>query len=233
MKTNLKKALVVIMIAIMVISIGTLVNAAEGNYSVGMSLTSNSKLKAGDTVKIDVKLNSISAGDGIDTIAGEFTFDKDVFETPATTDFVSNTSWIPNYAASTNMITFMKNQKVTATETVVTINLKVKDMISVKSTKVTLGDIIVSGGTVDTGGTGDIEVKDISVTISTESTTPNQPTTTNQSGTTTTKKDSTTTNTKTLPKTGLGQLGIILVIVLAVVGIFSYILYKKTEKYVK
>ncbi|MCI8641222.1 MAG: LPXTG cell wall anchor domain-containing protein [Clostridia bacterium] len=230
MKTNLKKALVVIMIAIMVISIGTLVTAAEGNYSVGMSLTSNSKLKAGDTVKIDVKLNSISAGDGIDTIAGELTFDKNVFETPTATDFVSTTSWTPTYAASTNMITFMKNQKVTSAETVVTINLKVKDTISVKSTKVTLGDIIVSGGTVDTGGTGDIEVKDISVTISTEATTPTQPGTTNT--TTNTKKDSTT-NTKTLPKTGLGQLGIILVIVLAVVGIFSYVLYKKTEKYVK
>ena len=113
MKTNLKKALVVIMIAIMVISIGTLVTAAEGNYSVGMALASNSKLKAGDTVKIDVKLTSISAGDGIDTIAGELTFDKNVFETPTATDFVSTTSWTPTYAASTNMITFMKNQKVT------------------------------------------------------------------------------------------------------------------------
>lgn len=228
MKINLKKVIAVIIMVIMVISIGSIVTAVEGNYSVGMSLASNSKLKAGDTVKIDVKLNSISAGDGIDTIAGELTFDKNVFETPTAADFTSNTSWTPTYAASTNMITLMKNEKVKTAETVITISLKVKDTISVKSTKVTLGDILVSGGTVDTGGTGDIEVKDISITINTETAVSNQTNTTTNA-----TKDSTTTNTKTLPKTGLGQLGVILVIVLAVVGIFSYVLYKKTEKYVK
>lgn len=229
MKTNLKRVIAVIMMVVMVISIGTIATAAEGNYSVGMALASNSKLKAGDTVKIDVKLTSISAGDGIDTIAGELTFDKNVFETPTAADFTSSTSWTPTYAASTNMLTLMKNEKVKSAETVVTISLKVKDTMNVTSAKVSLGDIIVSGGTVDTGGTGDIKVNDISITISKEAAVPNQPGTT----TNTPKKDSTTTNTKTLPKTGLGQLGVILVIVLAVVGIFSYVLYKKTDKYVK
>ncbi len=230
MKTNLKRALVVIIVAIIVISISTIADAEGGNYSVGMSLTSNSKLKAGDIVKVNVNLTSISAGDGIDTIAGELNFDTNVFETPTASDFTSTTSWTPTYAASTKMITLMKNEKVKAGETVVTISLKVKDTISVTSAKVSLRDIVVSGGTVDTGGTGDIPVNDISITINAETpSTPNQPQTT----TNTTKKDTTTTTTKTLPKTGLGQLGIILVIVLVVVGIFSYALYKKTEKYVK
>ena len=112
MKTNLKKITAVIIMVVIVISIGTMVNAVEGNYSVGMELASNSKLKAGDIVKIDVKINSISAGDGIDTIAGELNFDTNVFETPTAADFTSNTSWTPTYAASTKMITLMKNEKV-------------------------------------------------------------------------------------------------------------------------
>lgn len=232
MKANLRKALVVIMVAIMIISISTLANAVGENYSVGMSLTSNSKLKAGDTVKINVNLTSISAGDGVDTIAGELNFDKNVFETPAASAFTSSSAWTPTYASSTNMLTLMKNEKVTSAEAVVTISLKVKDTINVTSTKVTLGDIIVSGGSVDIGGTGDIKVNDISITINADT-----PATPGQSGTTNTikntSKDSTTTNTKTLPKTGLGQLGMILIVVLAVVGIFSYVLYKKTEKIVK
>lgn len=238
MKTNLKKALVVIMVAIMIVSIGTLSNAVGENYSVGMSLTSDSKLKAGDTVKINVNLTSISAGDGVDTIAGELNFDANVFETPTATAFTSSSAWTPTYAASSKMITLMKNEKVKSAETVVTISLKVKDAVNVTSTKVTLGDIIVSGGSVDIGGTGDIPVNDISITISTDApATPGQGGTGTGTGTTTktntAKKDNTTTKTNTLPKTGLGQLGMILMAVLAVVGIFSYILYKKTEKYVK
>lgn len=235
MKTNLKKALVVIMVAIMMVSIGTLSNAVGENYSVGMSLTSDSKLKAGDTVKINVNLTSISAGDGIDTIAGELNFDKNVFEAPTASAFTSSSAWTPTYASSTNMITLMKNEKVTSAEAVVTISLKVKDTINVTSTKITLGDIIVSGGSVDIGGTGDIKVNDVSITINADApATPGQGgTATGTTNTNTAKKDNTTTNTNTLPKTGLGQLGMILIVVLAVVGIFSYVLYKKTEKIVK
>ena len=236
MKTDLKKLFATIMIIIMIITISLSVTAADDNYSVGMSLTSNSKLKAGDTVTVNINLTSVNAGAGIDVISAELNFDKNVFETPSASSFSSSTAWTPSYAPSTNMMTFVKNDKVKAAETVATISLKVKANISAKSTTVTIKDIIASGGSVATGGTGDITVSTTSVTINAD-TTSTGTTDTSKPNTSATKtntvKDKTTTKTSTLPKTGIGQLGIIVIIVLAGVGIFSYALYKKTDKYVK
>ena len=238
MKTKLKTLLTVSIMALIVV-ISTISNAA----SVGMTLSSNSKLKAGDTVTVTMSLGNIDAGNGIDTITAELNYDKNVFETVETSNLIASNSWTPTYASSTNMLTAVKNSKVTKGETVLTITLKVKSTLSVKSTTVTLKDIVVSGGRVQDGGTGDINVNNASVTINADSdaisknenTTGN---TTNSSKTNTTKqnttlKDNTVTKKTTLPKTGIGQSGVIAIVVIAIVGTFSYVLYKKTSKEVK
>lgn len=244
MKTKLKTLLTVSVMTLIVV-ISTISNAA----SVGMSLSSNSKLKAGDTVTVTMSLGNIDAGNGIDTITAELNYDKNVFETLETSSFVASNSWTPTYASSTNMLTVLKNSKVTKGETVLTITLKVKSTISVKSTTVTLKDIVVSGGRVQDGGTGDINVNNASVTINADSdaisknentisNTTTTTNTTNSSKTNTTKqnttlKDNTVTKKTTLPKTGIGQSGVIAIVVIAIVGTFSYVLYKKTSKEVK
>lgn len=243
MKIKLKTLITVSIMALIVV-ISTISNAA----SVGMSLSSNSKLKAGDTVTVTMSLGNIDAGNGIDTITAELNYDKNVFETVETSNLIASNSWTPTYASSTNMLTVLKNSKVTKGETVLTITLKVKSTLSVKSTTVTLKDIVVSGGRVQDGGTGDISVNNASVTINADSdaisknenTTSNTTTTntTNSSKTNTTKqntilKDNTVTKKSTLPKTGIGQSGIIAIVVIAVVGIFCYVLYKKISKEVK
>lgn len=238
MKTKLKTLLTVSIMALIVV-ISTISNAA----SVGMTLSSNSKLKAGDTVTVTMSLGNIDAGNGIDTITAELNYDKNVFETVETSNLIASNSWTPTYASSTNMLTAVKNSKVTKGETVLTITLKVKSTLSVKSTTVTLKDIVVSGGRVQDGGTGDINVNNASVTINADSdaisknenTTGN---TTNSSKTNTTKqnttlKDNTVTKKTTLPKTGIEQGGVIAIVVIAIVGTFSYVLYKKTSKEVK
>ena len=243
MKTKLKTLITVSIMALIVV-ISTISNAA----SVGMLLSSNSKLKAGDTVTVTMSLGNIDAGNGIDTITAELNYDKNVFETVETSNLIASNSWTPTYASSTNMLTVLKNSKVTKGETVLTITLKVKSTLSVKSTTVTLKDIVVSGGRVQDGGTGDISVNNASVTINADSdaisknenTTSNTTTTntTNSSKTNTTKqntilKDNTVTKKSTLPKTGIGQSGIIAIVVIAVVGIFCCVLYKKISKEVK
>lgn len=244
MKTKLKTLLTVSIMALILV-ISTISNAA----SVGMSLSSNSKLKAGDTVTVTMSLGNIDAGNGIDTITAELNYDKNVFETVETSNLIASNSWTPTYASSTNMLTVLKNSKVTKGETVLTITLKVKSTLSVKSTTVTLKDIVVSGGRVQDGGTGDINVNNASVTINADSdavsknenTISNTTTvtnTTNTSKTNTTKqnttlKDNTVTKNTTLPKTGIEQGGVIAIVVIAIVGTFSYVLYKKTSKEVK
>lgn len=240
MKIKLKTLITVSIMALIVV-ISTISNAA----SVGMSLSSNSKLKAGDTVTVTMSLGNIDAGNGIDTITAELNYDKNVFETVETSNLIASNSWTPTYASSTNMLTVLKNSKVTKGETVLTITLKVKSTLSVKSTTVTLKDIVVSGGRVQDGGTGDISVNNASVTINadsdaiskTENTISNTTTTTNTTTNTTkqntTLKDNTVTKKTTLPKTGIEQGGVIAIVVIAIVGTFSYVLYKKTSKEVK
>ena len=210
-----------------------------------MTLSSNSKLKAGDTVTVTMSLGNIDAGNGIDTITAELNYDKNVFETVETSNLIASNSWTPTYASSTNMLTAVKNSKVTKGETVLTITLKVKSTLSVKSTTVTLKDIVVSGGRVQDGGTGDINVNNASVTINADSdaisknentisnTTTTTNTTTNTTKQNTTLKDNTVTKKTTLPKTGIEQGGVIAIVVIAIVGTFSYVLYKKTSKEVK
>ena len=240
MKTKLKTLLTVSIMALIVV-ISTISNAA----SVGMTLSSNSKLKAGDTVTVTMSLGNIDAGNGIDTITAELNYDKNVFETVETSNLIARNSWTPTYASSTNMLTAVKNSKVTKGETVLTITLKVKSTLSVKSTTVTLKDIVVSGGRVQDGGTGDINVNNASVTINADSdaisknentisnTTTTTNTTTNTTKQNTTLKDNTVTKKTTLPKTGIEQGGVIAIVVIAIVGTFSYVLYKKTSKEVK
>lgn len=240
MKIKLKTLITVSIMALIVV-ISTISNAA----SVGMSLSSNSKLKAGDTVTVTMSLGNIDAGNGIDTITAELNYDKNVFETVETSNLIASNSWTPTYASSTNMLTVLKNSKVTKGETVLTITLKVKSTLSVKSTTVTLKDIVVSGGRVQDGGTGDINVNNASVTINADSdaisknentisnTTTTTNTTTNTTKQNTTLKDNTVTKKTTLPKTGIEQGGVIAIVVIAIVGTFSYVLYKKTSKEVK
>lgn len=240
MKIKLKTLITVSIMALIVV-ISTISNAA----SVGMSLSSNSKLKAGDTVTVTMSLGNIDAGNGIDTITAELNYDKNVFETVETSNLIASNSWTPTYASSTNMLTVLKNSKVTKGETVLTITLKVKSTLSVKSTTVTLKDIVVSGGRVQDGGTGDISVNNASVTINADSdaisknentisnTTTTTNTTTNTTKQNTTLTDNTVTKKTTLPKTGIEQGGVIAIVVIAIVGTFSYVLYKKTSKEVK
>lgn len=240
MKTKLKTLLTISIMALILV-IYTISNAA----SVGMTLSSNSKLKAGDTVTVTMSLGNIDAGNGIDTITAELNYDKNVFETVETSNLIASNSWTPTYASSTNMLTVLKNSKVTKGETVLTITLKVKSTLSVKSTTVTLKDIVVSGGKVQDGGTGDINVNNASVTINADSdaisknentisnTTTTTNTTTNTTKQNTTLKDNTVTKKTTLPKTGIKQGGVIAIVVIAIVGTFSYVLYKKTSKEVK
>ena len=238
MKNNTKlKSIIAIALIMMIIALCTGVNA-ETNYSVGMSLTSNSKLNAGDTVTVSVNLTSVNAGNGIDTITAELDYDTNVFEAISSSNFTASSSWkAPSYAAASKMLTVQKDSKVKAAETVFTISLKVKNPVNVDSTTISLKDITASGGGVSDGGTGDITVNNASVTISktkdassnTETPTPTPSTNTKN----TTVKDTTTTKKTTLPKTGLGQAGVIAIVVVAIIGIFSYALYKKIAKDVK
>lgn len=259
MERKLKiKSCIALVIVLILITISTMVTAATGgDYSVGVLLNSNSKLKEGDTVTISLNLTSVNAGNGIDTITAAIEYDENVFEPIKKSNFVSE-DWSPSYSATSKMITLIKDSKVTAPETVATINLKVKSSISVESTTITLKEIIASGGRVADGGTGDITVNNAIVTLNKEkdadsntqqpepqpkpvnNTTGSGIVGNNDSGNTaksnnvtTTKRDNTKTTQTALPKAGMAEYIPIAIIVIAIMAIFSYVLYKKLAKDVK
>lgn len=257
MKSKLKiKSCIALVIALMLITISTMVTAATGgNYSVGVLLNSNSKLKEGDTVTISLNLTSVNAGNGIDTITAAIEYDESVFEPIKKSNFVSE-DWSVSYSATSKMITLIKDSKVTAPENVATINLKVKSSISAESATITLKEIIASGGRVADGGTGDITVNNAIVTLNKEKDAnsdtqqpqpqPGNNTTGNsiigkdepkndviKNSVTNTKRDNTKTSQTTLPKAGMAEYIPIAIIVIAIIAIFSYVLYKKIAKDVK
>lgn len=164
---KLVKSTIVVFIAIMILTVSTVVNAETGeNYSVRMSLTSNSKLNAGDTVTVSVNLTSVNAGNGIDTITAELNYDTNVFEEISSSNFTASNGWkTPSYAASSKMLTVQKDSKVKSAETIFTISLKAKNPINTNSTTISLKEITASGGRITDGGTGDITVNNTSVTI--------------------------------------------------------------------
>ena len=158
------KTIMTITFIIMLIVMST-ISLADEEYSVGMTLTSSSKLNEGETVIVNVNLTNIVAGDGINAITAKLNYDKNVFEQLSTTNFKSANNWMSTFSENTNKMVIFKTNKVTQGETVLSIELKVKSSINVDSTTITLQDITVSGGILGNGGTGDICVKNTSVTI--------------------------------------------------------------------
>lgn len=232
-KTKIRSLFCIAIIA-MIIIMNTAVLAAEANYSAGISLSSSSKLKEGETVTINVKLTSVNAGAGIDALTAGIEYDTNVFETLSTSNFTSSTSWTPTFAASTNKMTGLKSEKVTSAENMFTITLKAKSEINVDSTTITLKNAVVSGGIIANGGTGDIKVNNASVTISKEkeATSITEDIKTNTAGNITILNDKTTSN-KNIPKTGIEQYVLIALVGIMIVAIFSYAVYKNIAKDIK
>lgn len=233
-----KKAIIAILTIIMLITINTIALAAS-SYSANVSLTSDSKLKEGDTVTINVNLTSVNAGNSVPALTAQIDYDTSVFETLTASDLKSTTGWTPSFSTKNNGISAMKNEAVTSAETMFTITLKVKSSISVDSTKVTLKNIVYSGGVT----TGDITVNDAIVTLSKDKS--GQSTTTegitisknnntaSSSSSKNTKVQDSTTSKKNLPKTGLQEYGFVAILVVAIIGVFSYSVYKRISRDVK
>lgn len=225
MNTKTKnKIMLVAILMIAIICCATYVSA----YSVGFSLSSSSKLKAGDEVKVTVRMSNVDAGNGIDAIVAQLDYDTNVFEEVATSNLVGANNWVVNiYNSQTKKFTLTKSTKSNAAEDLLTITLKAKSAVNVNSTTVSVKNVTASGGAVSDGGTGDITIADSSVIISGTATNITTPTTN------TTNKANTTTTTKVnkLPQTGENTAMIVAVVaIVAVIGILCYARYRNIDK---
>lgn len=231
------KSLIALTILFIIICVGGTVNAATAS----MSLTSNSKLVEGQTVEVTLKITNIDAGDGIDAIQGTLNYDKNVFEEVTDENFEGINRWnIQGYSSESGIFIFLRSSKVNMQSDVLKITLRVKSAVVVNSSIIEIKELSASGGDVASGGTGDILVQAVNVTINKVSQIqdPSTNTQTNEQSTNiiannTSKINSAvtgnnTSNTK-LPQTG-DEYGIVLAIaVVTIVSIIAYIRYRNVN----
>lgn len=228
----------IIMIIAILIGMANISNA----FSFNASLSSDDKLVAGQEVKVTLSLSNIDMDDGIRSIkVGKITVGEE-FEAIATTSF-SSSIWMPTY--SNGGLILMSGTPITNAGSAVILTLKVKPGITAKSSTITFENIVASSGS----NTGDITVGTKTITIKANETTGSG----NDTGTTNTPTKNNTTNNlqggankavsnsttkevtsskavpNKLPKTGYTQGIVILTLILIaiVVGIVSFVKYKK------
>lgn len=232
MKKYLRNLVALVILLIVICTVGT-VNAA----SVSMSLTSESKLVAGETIEVTLKISGIDAGNGVDAIIGTLNYDKNVFEEVTDESFEGINKWnVMAYNKDTQIFTATRSAKVNMQSDILKITLRAKAAVTVNSSIIEIKDISTSGGDLASGGTGDITVQAVNVTINkVSSITPitNEQTNTvvnnvvNNKVNTTNVIKSNTANTTNLPKTGEED-GIVLAIAaVAIVSIIAYVRYRK------
>lgn len=224
MNTKKVKALVIMLVISLVLSIASVVNAFS---TTGTLTSSTTKLVEGETVTISFNLSNIDAGEGLQSMEATLDYDSNVFEALAATGVTGSNGWNVTYEPTTKRVAgeLDSTAKMKTNGTIATITLKAKSTISVNSTTVKLSEIIVSGGSVATGGTGDIEVSDAMVTL----TKPAAPAPSTTPSKTTPSTDKTISE-KQIPQTGVNYTAVAIMAVVAVIGIIClvrYIVYKK------
>lgn len=236
MKRNIKNLIALTIIFIIICIIGT-VNAATAS----MSLTSSSKLVEGQTVEVTLKITSIDAGAGVDGVKGTLNYDKNVFEEVTDESFEGINRWnVQGYNPESGIFTLLRSSKVNMQSDVVKITLRAKAAVVVNSSIIEIKEITTSGGDVANGGTGDISVQSVNVTINKASQIPG-PSTNTQTNEQVNEQQPPKTNTQSpivsgnnapttkLPQTG-EEYGIVLAIaIVTIVSIIAYIRYKNVN----
>lgn len=156
MKTKLKQVTILTLLVVLV----TLTGVVNAETVVQMQLTSSSKLEAGATVEVTLAITNINAGEGIDSFIGEISYDEEVFEPVTEDSFDGQNHWnLFTYNEETKLFTLSRSSYVNNNSDVLKVTLKVKEGVTKQSAEVSIKDIFVSGGTED------IEVNMVSVTI--------------------------------------------------------------------
>lgn len=234
------KVIVMMTIVAMVMGIANVSNA----FSFHANLSSNDKLVAGKEVKVTFSLSSIDMDEGIRSIkVGKITVGEE-FEPVSSSNFASST-WMSTY--SNGGLVLMSGTPVKNEGAEVTLTLKVKSGVTAKSSTIKFENIVASSGS----NTGDISAGTETITIKADdetTTTGNEVKPTNPSTTTNTQngtnqstgKNTSSTTKKTtssqatpskLPKAGNieGSIIVSFIIIVALVGIVSFVKYKKAR----
>ena len=155
------KAFIILFISATAIMISSMCYA-EGDFHVGMSLSGDGQAEEGETINLYLNISSVDAGNGIDGISANINYDSNIFEDISVE---GSNGWYIGFAPSNGNVVGLRNSKVTGAGGFLIISLRVRDGVSADSSRVTVQNIIASGGIIEDGGTDDIYVSSVSRSI--------------------------------------------------------------------
>lgn len=170
------RKILTISILIIILILGISINSyADSSFQAKLS-TDTTGLKAGENVKIILKVYNINMGNGIMALSANLLFDENVFEaievnnlggvvdeSPSQLNPLKNWS-SPSYSPNTKKMAIDASKFITSDCDVIEMILKVKENINVKETTIKLTEVMASNGEED------IPASDISITIKSDNT---------------------------------------------------------------
>ena len=225
------KKIVSIVFLVMLISIlGITTVMATTNFTIGLT-ADKTTVGRGQTVTITVAVDNFTAGErGINAIKGTLSYDKNVFEEVVSSDLKAQNGWSSiTYNAENGLFVTENSEFIAEKQDVFTITLKAKTTATLADTAITIKDVEASD--LDT----EIYPSDQTITVKvTEATSGGNNNNGNNTTIITPTENSTviknTSTSEDLPKTGLEDYVLPVIIVVLALALVSYIGYKRIDK---
>lgn len=221
---TIKKILALVLVMILcLINLNTYATSTT-SAPAGLTLeSSQSSIKEGDSVVLDLKLTNITLSSGISSVSLNLDLDENIFEIVRRVDIKEESGWTMTYNSSTKLLKLTTTQKIKNDTSLAKISLKAKstfgtskDITSANSTMITLKNIKINLSR---------DIDNVSVKLSLNGTElPTLP-----GGVSNTEKPAETREPKVNPKAGLDNAYIIGIISLGCIAILSVLGHKKAS----
>ena len=216
---------------------------AAGSYSASLT-PNNSKTSKGSEVKVTLKLSGISVDGGINALTATLKYDSDVLSLKKS-DVKGMNDWSVTYNEDNNKLAIDSGEPVTEDTEIATFTFKVNDSTSATTAAIQLVSIAAGNSSISE----EVKISDITTNISigtsinpstspsespsaSPSASPVENTTNrvvNNSPSENKTSNSTTTKNEAMPYTGAENYVLPLMLALVVLGIVSFVNYKKIE----
>lgn len=238
-----KKIVITLLTVLVVMFLMVGKSFAAGSYSASLT-PNNSKVSKGSEVKVTLKLSGISVDGGINALTATLKYDSDVLSLKKS-DVKGMNDWSANYNEDNNKLVIDSGEPVKDDTEIATFTFKVNDSTSATTAAIQLVSIAAGNSSISE----EVKISDITTNISigtsiTPSTSPSEepsesPSTSpvdntanrvvNNTPSENKTSNSTTTKNEAMPYTGAENYVLPLMLALVVLGIVSFVNYKKIE----
>ena len=234
-----KKIVITLLTVLVVMFVMVGKSFAAGSYSASLT-PNNSKTSKGSEVKVTLKLSGISVDGGINALTATLKYDSDVLSLKKS-DVKGMNDWSVTYNEDNNKLAIDSGEPVTEDTEIATFTFKVNDSTSATTAAIQLVSIAAGNSSISE----EVKISDITTNISigtsiNPTTSPSESPSASPVENTTNRvvnntpsenktSNSTTTKNEAMPYTGAENYVLPLMLALVVLGIVSFVNYKKIE----